>query len=376
MSEQLFVVPPSLKILPESAEVVVGESIQLSAKVTPSAANVSWSVDDVGKGVITKDGIYTAPPAVPTKGLVTVRASLESNVSTQAAIRILRPPPGPGEALILASLGGSAWSADRRASVSVPAGALGADKKISVSILSGAELPAAEPGRRVLGAVEFGPSGTVFSQAVTITIPLVRAYSAGIQLPLRFYDRAQKKYLDEKIFATVTLNGNQATAPISHFSIAVVDDASPTSPPTQPPSISSIRSADGDPVLLEGTKVPVVIVGDHLTDDLTPEIRTANGDPTGDITPETLFVKGTSAALALDVHTIRNFDSGTRNYQLRLVRPNGTFATTTISVRGLPELDVPPGAIVPMRGTNLFSEANVHGTVQVLSPETPVERSA
>jgi Tol biopolymer transport system component len=369
ISDDLFLVPPGITISPDSPDAVVGASVQFVAETTAAAPNqVQWSVEEANgeSGAITSAGLYTAPKTIPGSGVATVRASFGSNVTAQTRVRVVPPLPTPGATVVLASAGGTAWSVDGRASVSVPAGALSADARVSASILRGAAQPPA--GRRVLGAVEFGPSGTVFSQPVTVTIPLVRSYAPETRLSLRFYDPVLKKYSDEQVVATVTRNGDQASAQISHFSIAVIEDAAPASPPSSAPTINSIRTADGAATLLEGSKVPVLMTGSELTDDLTPEIRTAAGGTTDDITPGTLFVKLSSAALVLDVHAIRGFDSGTRDYELRLVRPNGSFARTTFTVAGLPELDVAAGTTLATSGTNFYSEGNIHGRLQVLSP--------
>jgi len=237
-------------------------------------------------------------------------------------VKVLPPASTPVRALVLAPVGGTVRSADGSAAVSIPPSALSTNTEITVRVLRGSTTPLAPAGMRVVGAVDFGPSGTVFSSPVTVTLPLVRYYIPGTRLALRFFNSATGSYVDEGVMATVAANGEQATALINHFSIPVLLDGAPI-PATGPPFIASISPNRGE----EGMKVPVLITGSNLTPGLQVELL-LSGSPTEHIVPHTSYALGNRAGILLHIQTIADLAAGSdRTYTLRLKDPtSGAFS--------------------------------------------------
>ncbi len=347
-----FTVPAHIVLAPTEASVPVGQTLAFDARPATRAAEqgVAWSVNGVAggsasTGTITPFGVFTAPANVPASGSVQVSATLlaDANVVASTMVAIVPPTPLPGGARILRSTGGTLVAADNRASVYIPAGALAADTDITIQTLVGAAVPPPRPGRRVLGAVRLGPDGTQFTQPAQVLIPLARAYPPGTLLPVVFYTGNKGGgYVDEGVFATVVATGDRALAPLSHFSVPVIDELVSAKAPITAPTLTSLTPA----VIEEGARTPLRLMGAELSADLRVEIRDALGAATTDIVPDTLFTLGSQAGVTLEVKTLPNFDSGERNYRLRLVRPNGEFAELPFAVSGLPEMRIAAGSPV------------------------------
>lgn len=82
-------------ILPTVANVVIGQTQQFEATVLNSSSGVIWSVDGGDEfGTVDATGLYTAPAAMPSGGLATVRAKLADNNQIQetSEINILASP--------------------------------------------------------------------------------------------------------------------------------------------------------------------------------------------------------------------------------------------------------------------------------------------
>src|SRR5207253_73185 len=143
-----FIVPTALTVSPEAPEIVVGGKLQFGTEVVSSASNqVVWKVNDTiggnnSIGLITAEGLYTAPLAIPPGG-VTISASLLSDpsITSSTQVTILPPPSRPGKATILASVGGKVRSTDESATLDIPAGALSSNKEITVEVLRGSSAP-------------------------------------------------------------------------------------------------------------------------------------------------------------------------------------------------------------------------------------------
>jgi hypothetical protein len=365
-----FAVPPEVRLSPVAPSLVVDETLAFGAEVVgTSARDLAWSVDGVdggssALGTIGPEGLYTAPPGIPPAGRVTIAAALASDpgIRGETELTILPPPLTLGSARVLASAGGKVHSAERRAAVDIPPGALPTDSEISVEVLQGSALPPPPSGQRLFGAVELGPSGLAFATPVTATVPLTRYVTPGSALTLRFLD-ATGAYRDEGIVATVGESGEQATAPISHFStVVVLGPEVPSAPLAPPPAIARIEPAQGQ----EGTKVPVLIVGTGLGANLEVEVL-RDGQPTSDVLAGTWYPLGGEGALLLDVQTIRDLPLGAaRDYTVRLRRPeDGATAEASLTVLGLDELHV--GALEPLPDPlqALYSEIEIEDLVVV-----------
>ncbi|MBS0659523.1 MAG: VCBS repeat-containing protein [Verrucomicrobia bacterium] len=345
-----FTVPARILLDPTSATVPVGQTLSFDARPYTRGADVSlvWRVNGISGGnasvgTVDANGRYTAPAAVPKSGQVQVTAALAAEATTvaSATMQIVPPAPLPGVARILAARGGSVVSEDQRSAASVLPGALAANTDLTVRTLTGSALPPPRAGRRVLGAVQLGPAGTTFTRPVAVRIPLARAYPPGTLLPVVYYTGKKGGYVDEGTLGEVMDTGDRLLAPLLHFSVPVVDEPVPTTkaPPT-PPTLNSLEPS----TLEEGARTPVRLLGAGLSSDLAVEVRDAAGNLTDDLVPDTLYTLGSSAGLTVEVRPLPGFDSGTRTYRLRLVRPNGAFAELPLTVSGLPEFIVPAGA--------------------------------
>ncbi len=366
ISFENFIVPEHIALTPSAddpLEVSVGGTASFSAVVGSAREDLSvtWRVNDIAGGnatvgTISAAGVYTAPAAIPASATVQITASLVAEatvVSPDTPVTILPPPATPGAALVLASRGGTVVSEDLLTQVSIPPGALAANATITARPLAPSELPNSGLGRRTLGGVEFGPSGTVFSSPVTITIPLTVARAPGTALRCRFYIPASGTFVDEGTVATVNSSGTSAVASISHFSIIIPDEPMPAFPPVTAPTLIGISPGEVE----EGARVPLRVTGTGLSGDLRVEIRRADGSLVPDMSTGTLVTSGGSAGFIIDPTIINEnepmglppFDSGTREYRVRLVRAHDAslFAEIPFNVRGLPEFVVAAGANPP-----------------------------
>lgn len=381
-SPMAFVVPAAVTVSPSTADLVVGGTVMLERRVVSAPdgdESVLWYVDGIqggnaGVGTITSDGLYTAPPEIPSGGEVLIEAKLVSDptVTGQSTLTILPPLSLPGQGMILAAAGGTVKSKDSRASVHIPAGALSDNAVITVAALSGPILPPSPVGNRVVGGATFGPSGTAFNSPVNIMLPLIRFYPIGRELSLMAYNPGTGGYSDEGIVATVDETGTQAIAQVSHFSTFTVMDAPPEPLPASPPEVLSVTPSSG---LLEGTKVPVLITGNHLTSDLQVDVF-LNGIPNAqDIIPGALFTLGDKAGLLLDIQTLQDLGAGdaARTYTIRLKRFASSLGeqetTFDITVQGLDEFSLPSGQTLSLAnpGETLYSEVSIAGTLAITS---------
>jgi hypothetical protein len=76
-----------------------------------------------------------------------------------------------------------------------------------------------------LSAGQFGPSGTQFSQPVTITFPLPYHQTPGTVYPLWFLNESTGAYTNSGFSATVNADGTTASGQVNHFSTYVLQTA-------------------------------------------------------------------------------------------------------------------------------------------------------
>ncbi len=353
VSPQNFTVVEHVVIAPDAEEmpaVSVGGTVSFSARVGTAQVDrsVAWRVNGVpggsaALGTISPAGIYTAP-AIPPAGAVQITAALTASpavVSVATPVAVLPPVATPGEVPVLAAFGATVPAADFRSSVTIPPGALAANATITARTLGSAELPDAGPGRRTLGAAQFGPDGLTFTAPVSVTIPLTVSRLPGTALRLRFL-QANGTFVDEGITALVNATGDGAVASITHFTTPTVDEAAAANPPGIAPTITSIEPTE----IEENALQPLRLTGSDLTGDLRVEMRNPDGSLAGGMRPGTLVAAGDRAGFVLDTDAIRDLgESQTRVYRVRLVRAHddALFAEIPLTVRGLPELEVSAG---------------------------------
>jgi len=102
--------------------------------------------------------------------------------------------------------------------VTVPPNAVPSNVTLTAAPVSIAQVPApAAAGTAVLGAAQFGPTGTVFSVPVTISIPTAAALTPGSTFPLQVLNETTGEYTNSGFTATANAAGTAATAPVTHF---------------------------------------------------------------------------------------------------------------------------------------------------------------
>ncbi|MFH0901560.1 MAG: IPT/TIG domain-containing protein, partial [Pseudomonadota bacterium] len=287
VSDDYFVVPPSVSIELEEHAVAVLGSLSLRVRVVSAPRHlVSWSVNGIAGGdetvgvvdcdddtdsVVRGRATFRAPAQVPDSGQVTVRASLldDPEVFAEVSLAILPPPVFEGTGKVQAASGGIVSSADGRSSLSIPEAALAEDSVVAVTPLDLAALPPAAVGRRIEAGARLEPAGLTFSSPATLTLPLWHYLAPGTPLTLRQYLSEVGDYSDQVATATVTEDGEHATAEISHFSDFVFDGAAPPEVPLAAPSIAAIAPESA----LEGATVPVRIRGENITPDLVVAVE-------------------------------------------------------------------------------------------------------
>ena len=372
-----FSVPAHLALTPETPSVVTGKSLQFSAApYTSGPPGLVWSVDGIdggnaSVGTVTSTGRYTAPMTIPAGGTVYVAARLSSDPSvvTDTDVHIIPPALTPGKARVLASVGGKVESEFGGASVHIPAGALQADTEITVTSLKGPSAPPAATGQEVLAAVTFGPSGTNFNTAVTVTLPLVRYARPGTVLPLYFYDATTNTYQNGGTNAVVDGSGTKATAGISHFSTPALvgtpiscQDAS-----ASPPSVTALESSIP---LQVGQRVPIRLIGLNLTD-ITPKLF-KGGTPSGEIHLGSFVGAGEQAGILLEITS-----GASGQYALRLEKGSGcgVFVDVPITPVALPSLIVEPNQTVtdPPDGRYATIHVKAGGTLRITRPSQAFE---
>ncbi|HYG25079.1 MAG TPA: FG-GAP-like repeat-containing protein [Verrucomicrobiae bacterium] len=356
-----FVVPPFILLTANRDAAAPGEAVQFSTFVRGATNRlVTFAVNGVAGGNaavgLISGGLYRLPELPPTN-LMTITAMLvtQPGISATALVQVLPRTSLGGTNWISAGQGGSVNSVDGSAALDVPPGALATNALVSIAIVDGTNLPAPAAGRRLLGAVRLAPSGLVFNQPVTLTLPLLEARPPGSVLPLKYYNRPTGSFIDEGVIATVASNGRQASAEILHFSEAMLDDAE--TPPNGPPQISGLlRQMD----FQEGLTVPVLITGQNLVPGLRVEIW-RNGQLTDDVVASGAIFETNRAGVLLTVRTLRDLGLGMpRDYELRLVNSANEWAGWNLPVSGLDELFISPGV-----HTNVDSSLQVFSEVEV-----------
>jgi hypothetical protein len=97
------VLPVGVVVTPQTATLLVNDSVTLSASVVGAAdGSVTWQVNGIDGGnatvgTISGAGLYTAPAAVPTPAAVTVTAvaNADSRATASAQVTVTAPPPPP-----------------------------------------------------------------------------------------------------------------------------------------------------------------------------------------------------------------------------------------------------------------------------------------
>ncbi|MCX5898395.1 MAG: Ig-like domain-containing protein, partial [Proteobacteria bacterium] len=87
----------TITISPQTVTVELGQTQQFQATVTPSNAQVSWTVDEGNAwGTIVEDGLYIAPDLLPSPPIATVRVSSISDPTVSATAKVTISDGGGG----------------------------------------------------------------------------------------------------------------------------------------------------------------------------------------------------------------------------------------------------------------------------------------
>jgi len=187
-----FTVPAQVTVSPPDQEILLGERVALACSVsgTPSTQAV-WSVlGGAAQGTIDERGAYTAPGSLPPVNPVVVACTSadDPTASAQAKIRVLPPPAEPGASILLAGVGGQAFSSRSEVLVDVPAAALAQDTHLTVAVAPPASLPPETVSRVHVGSADLGPPGVVFAKPVALTFALGHWIAPGTALPVTQLD--------------------------------------------------------------------------------------------------------------------------------------------------------------------------------------------
>lgn len=107
--------------------------------------------------------------------------------------------------------------------VQVPPNAVSSNVQLTVSSIPAGQVPrAATANTSILTAGQFGPSGTVFNQDVTITFPLPYQRTAGTTFALMQLNDGT--YTNSGFTARVNADGTSASAQVRHFSIYTLQE--------------------------------------------------------------------------------------------------------------------------------------------------------
>jgi len=348
-----FSPPAYLSLFPSNAVLSPGQTQNFEVEHNaPTGAPLVWSINGTlsGNGSSGQflNGSYRAPESISSNQVVYLTATVSTNTNWTATATIQLVPRSltRGGDRVDAISGGTVVTRDGRAQIEIPPGALSSNTLVTLRVLDGSERPAADPGKRILSAVEFGPDGISFAAPARVTFPLLIAQSPGATLPVKLFIPSSGVLASEGIMATVSSNGASATAEISHFSAYVIEGTTAGTNGGPVPQISSFTTATP---LEEGRSVPVRLNGINLNSDLEPEILAFDGSPTSEVTPGTLFVGGTEAGLVLHINVLRDLSTGLhRQFRLRLKRSDGVTVETNFSVAGLDEFFLRNGQTVEL----------------------------
>lgn len=356
------------------AEARPGEPVAFEVAGVPvSPGELVWRVDGVvgggpETGIIRADGLFL-PARVATERRVEITAEREVGDGTVAQARTwltLRPAePVPGERLLTALEGGLVESADQRAWIEVPPGALAEERVWSVVPLAAGALSSEDgPDHVALAVLSLEPRGVEFARPVVVTFTLDRRLEPGLRIPLWFQGGSSggSPWTETRLEAVVRPDGVTASVELPRFGRWAVRTPRVTTPVApEPPVIASVEPSN----LLEGEARPVLVQGSGLgavtrvtvleESQLLPtsliEVREMVSDPSS---------PGQMGLLLKSLPDPTLSAGSERSYRLRFTVGGGTFSEVRIVVRGLDEWTVAPGEtrtvpVSPSTNRALFS---------------------
>lgn len=238
---------------PTDNAVIVGSTAQLTATVKDansavlSGRTVTWLSSNAATATVSATGLVTAVSS----GLATVTATSEGiSSSLLMSLRVeVTPPAAGGATTTTALLGGNVTMVIPPAVV--PAG-------VKLNVATAAAAPAAPAGQTVAAAYDFGPSGTMFSAPITITLKYEKSLITTVddRLALKIYLASGTSWVAENSSVVDTVAGT-VSAQVSHFSTYGV--LPPPKPATMAVKVGSSQTA---PVSTAVAVAPSVLLSD------------------------------------------------------------------------------------------------------------------
>jgi hypothetical protein len=179
-----------------------------ASSVTDSVLNLSATKDGYAFGSATaKISKKTNSASVPTIGL--------------AKLVVATAPVTP-----VAGGTASAVSPDatKPLTVAVPPNAVAQNITLTAAVVPVSQTPPVSATSGTLAGGQFGPSGTVFQQPVTITFPLPSVSDPGTTFPLMQLNEQTNEYTNSGFTATVRSDSLTASAPVTHFTTYVISE--------------------------------------------------------------------------------------------------------------------------------------------------------
>ncbi len=367
-----------LVLAPGPVRLSAGEAVQFTAEgLARTPADAQWFVNNQPGGSeelgrITPLGRYVAP-ALRTNRVVEIRAEVVAangdRLQAQTVAEIVAATT-ISPLLIPSAPGGSVESADGRAVVVVPPGALAQDTVIGVTPATVDELNALNDDETstndVLARVELQPDGAVFTAPVRVRVRLNQHFPPGTVLPVQLWNPAGSVWADAGVPGQVEADGITLYFDTLHFSLWRVVRLPDVSPIPAAPAITSV-SPDR---ILEGQLRPILLRGSGLGG----RIR-VTAHPLGGVgSSPYLQVQQVAQAPGLNNEIavlLKSFPDPTlpegqsRDYTLRIRPLIGPPAMVNITIDGLNEVIVPQQDFrtIAHYGTNriLYSKISLDG---------------
>ena len=203
--------------------------------------------------------------------------------------------------------------------VTVPPNAVSSNVTLTAAPISISQVPPPTTANTAtIAAAQFGPTGTVFSVPVTISIPLATPLTPGTIFPLQVLNETTGVYTNSGFTATVNAAGTAATAPVTHFTTYQIT------------ATVSVTLNAGTPVL--GTLDYYELSAGTGTRDFSATVPTfsmAGSGISAESTMDWLFEKsGVDFSVAGSLHLVANFPTLPSNFQSGGVQVNPNASGT------------------------------------------------
>jgi hypothetical protein len=151
-------------------------------------------------------------------------AKINQTANTASVSDILLTRLQASTATVTVAAGGTASTTNTQSlagqslTVQVPANAVSSNIQLSVSSVPAGQLPQpTDLNTAIVSAGQFGPSGTQFTQPITISFPLPYNQTPGTTYALMQLNEQTGAYTNSGFTATVNPDGTSASAAVTHF---------------------------------------------------------------------------------------------------------------------------------------------------------------